>query len=995
MSDHEGAVGPTLPEPAEESPRVTVLFAGQSQAWADWIGQQLERAGHPAVLIRWDPLHLKPADSALADLLEPPGHILVVLDDWYLRFDSEKYQGWARLLRDTLPQHRDRVAAVSVTAKPLPPAAATLRPVGLRGVGPDEARRRVLECAGSPGRPGGVVLERPIRFPDDRPGIWNAPRRNRQFTGREDAFERVHDILAASGEEGGRVVIHGLSGVGKTQAAMEYVHRFAGEYDIVWWVGAAAKASAREGFAALAPALDLPQGSRLGEVITAVRGALETTGRRWLVVFDGAESPEAVGELIPEGPGHVLVTANSPEWPGLSAQLVQLPPFDREESVAFARRRAERLGEQDADRLAEAVQDLPLLLDQTATWIANNPAASVADYVRGISQGDPHTVSTMPSREYPASFQAAWSKTLNSLHETSAEAWELLKLLAHFSPDSVPLRLLQNARVSDLPPHLASLVTDPSSWNSALRTLSRVTSTPLEYDDPGRLGTRTVGSLRIHRLLHRFVRGSLPEQDHERATATACRVLVAADPRDPAGSHNWPRYAELIPHLEPSGALASTDPDVRRLVLNCIEYLRVRGEFREGRRLSGLAVESWRPLSGPTDGLVLVATHQLAHTLRQLGEYGRAEELGRDTLRRLMAEGRGGIEVVRAKNGLGGTLMVLGKYAEARALFEEAAGETAALLGDWKVPRLLAIRHNLAVTLALQGHYAKSLSRHDEVLEECISVLGGKDHLTLQAGLYKAQMLRLMGRYGEALTIQEYNHRLHRQILGSDHPQTLTAQHNLALCLRRDGEPERARGLLWEARDAMLRRADATAFTCDYAMLLRDLGRHEEAHALAVEAAAGYEKLLGADHPYTIGAHDNVALVLRETGEHHAARDLAERNLRAFTRVLGHAHPWTLGCAMNTASARAADGDLPGAAELGRAALVRAVTSVGQTHVLSVNLQAGLAQDLRALGRRAQAAELLRDAVTTLTVALGENHRQTAYMRSGARPYWDFEPMPV
>ncbi|MFD9795475.1 FxSxx-COOH system tetratricopeptide repeat protein [Streptomyces sp. NPDC059070] len=992
MSDHEGPEGPG---PVEESPRVTVLFAGQSQAWADWIGQQLERAGHPAVLIRWDPLHLQPADSALADLLEPPGHILVVLDDWYLRFDSAKYQGWAAALRDTLPLHRDRVAAVSVTAKPLPPAAATLRPTALRGIGPDEARRRVLECAGTPGRPTGVVLERAIRFPDDRPGIWNAPRRNRQFTGREETFDKIHDLLAASGEEGGRVVVHGMSGVGKTQAAMEYVHRFAGEYDIVWWVGAAAKAGAREGVAALAPELGLAQGSRLGEVITAVRGALECTRRRWLLVFDGAESAETVGELVPEGPGHVLVTANSPEWPGLGAHTVQLPPFDREESVAFVQRRAERLDEKDADRLAEAVQDLPLLLDHTANWIANNPAASVAEYVRSISQGDPHVVDTLPTREYPTNFQAAWSKTLNSLHETSAEAWELLKLLAHFSPDSVPVRLLQSARVSDLPPHLAALVTDPSSWNSALRTLSRVTATPLEYDEPGRLGTRTVGSLRIHRLLHRFVRGSLPPEEHRRATTTACQVLVAADPRDPASALNWPRYAELIPHLEPSGAVASTDPDVRRLVLNCVEYLRVRGEFREGRRLSALVVDVWRPESGPTDGLVLVATHQLAHMLRQLGEYGQAESLGRTTLRRLMSEGRGGIEVVRAKNGLGGTLMVLGKYAEARALFEEAAGETAALLGDWKVPRLLAIRHNLAVTLALQGHYAKSLSRHQEVLEECISVLGGKDHLTLQCGSFTAQMLRLMGRYGEALTLQEYNHRLHHQVLGADHPQTLLAQHNLALCLRRDGEPERARGLLHEARQAMLRRADATAYTCDYAMLLRELGRHEEARELAGEAAEAYERLLGPDHPYTIGARDNVALVMREAGESGPARELAERNFHAFTRVLGHAHPWTLGSAMNTASARAACGDLSGAAELGRASLVSAVASVGASHVLSVNLQAGLAQDLRALGRRAQAAELLRDAVGSLAASLGEQHRQTAYLCSGARPYWDFEPMPV
>ncbi|MFI1963880.1 FxSxx-COOH system tetratricopeptide repeat protein [Streptomyces pathocidini] len=944
---------------------VTIVFAGLSHSWAEWIADQLTTAGAATTLVRWDPVHRDPDTSALTGFLAGPGRVLLVLDDWYLRFDSGRAGAWGEVLREVVPPHRERLGAVSVTTRPLPEAAAALAPVGLRGIGPEEARRRLFACLGIRATAQAVDLARSRRFPDDLPEVWNAPRRNRRFTGRERTLERLHDAFAAGAGETACVALHGPSGVGKTQVATEYAHRFAGEYDIVWCVSAAVRATAREQFAALAEKLGVTAGDeRVGGLIDAVKETLRTTSLRWLVILDGAEDPEDLESLIPEGHGHVLITTHRTAWSRQGAELVELRQFDREESIAFACRRAARLTEDDADGLAEALQDLPLLLDQMAAWLDTNPAASVGGYVSSIRTGDPHDFGILPSQDYPRGFQVAWAITLNTLREDAPEVDELLKLLAYFSPDVVPVRLLQTARAGDLPPHLADLVAEPSSWNSALRKLSEATSMRLEYEPGPRGDVLTVGTIRMHRLFHRFVRSSMAPAARDRASSAACRVLVSADPRDPASPRNWARYAELIPHLELSGALDSADSDVRDLVLNCIEYLRMRGEYHDGWWLSRQAVDRWRKDSGAADRALLVAVHQQANMLRRLGRYAEAETVGRDILGRLTADPEArAIEVLRAKDGLGGTLMALAKYDEATALFEDAAAEAAARLGSSQVPRTLAIRSNLAVAIGLQGRYEASLELHRSILEARVGLLGGRNPLTLNSALHASWTLRLLGRYEEALAIQEHNCRLHRQVLDRNHTQTLLAEHNLALCLRRDGNLPFAHAMMRKVRDRLVKRRGAhhpetLMVSADYAMLLREDGQCAQAGELADSTAKLYEAQLGGHHPYAVGARANCALVLGDAGERGAALAVAEETRELMAEAAGEAHPWTLGCGLNTAVALRAAGDTRAAARVAEQVLDGARSALGEAHPLTANCE-----------------EVLHD--------------------EHAHPYWDFEPQPT
>ncbi|MET9916464.1 FxSxx-COOH system tetratricopeptide repeat protein [Streptomyces sp. NPDC006435] len=948
---------------------VTISFAGFNRAWAAWIGDRLERRGVTVVQQRWDPPVETPLEESLRDLTLSPGLVLTVLGDQYFRLGGHGHEEWNRALREVVAPDPDRFAAVRVTGAVLPAAAAALGAADLTGVGAEEAERRLLVRLGLPTDP----LPEPVgagrgpRYPADTPEVWGGvPRRNTRFTGRDDLLVTTYGTLHEARPGAGVVTLHGMSGVGKTQLAAEYVYRFGSEYDVVWWVPADRRSLYRQKLAELAPVLGLSTGDEYGERLRAVRDALRRgePHSHWLLVLDGADEPEHIWDLVPTGPGHVLITSRDPGWSEHNSNLVEVPVYGRDESVAFIRRRAPRLTPYDSDRLAEALEDLPLLLDQTAGWL-NDSDMSVEEYIELLLEGGIGQDVVKVSADFPLAFRTAWSILLNKLEETAPESVGLLRLCGFFAPGSIPLDLLH--RVAWETVGGLEALADPDVFDRAVQQLLRYSVVRLEATAlPVRGTADPPGALHIHRMVHRMVRDELTAADRATCAAAARGALAAVRRGRPSDVRAWPGYAALTPHLKWAEVLESTEPAVQDLVLDCLRHMYLSGEYGSGVRLAGPAMASWRTLLGATHPRIWDLGHHYANLLRALGNYTTSACVEREAADYLGAErGEHDLAHLRAAGGLAADLRGLGRYDEALRLSTSIRDRYLDVLGR-QDHRTLNADNNLAVSLRLLGRYGEALEQDWHTLDLRRSVLGGQAPATLYSELNCAIDLRLLGHHREAEEILEQTVRGHLEAIGANNPQTLRARHNLGLCRYSAGDAVAARSDLARVRRDCLRLLGehhplTLLITASTACAERRAGDPDRALTLHEQVVAGYRSMLGPEHPYTIGTEGNLGLMRWVLGELDTAGHEIERARSLMSRAVDPAHPWALGCAFNAMLVRMRNGRTDGAHELGRANGPRATALLGADH--------------------------------PLTAAYRRATEEPA--RAGHLEFWDFEPMIV
>ena len=196
------------------------------------------------------------------------------------------------------------------------------------------------------------------------------------------------------------------------------------------------------------------------------------------------------------------------------------------------------------------------------------------------------------------------------------------------------------------------------------------------------------------------------------------------------------------------------------------------------------------------------------------------------------------------------------------------------------------------------------------------------------------------------------------------------------------GEPGPARPLFERAltdRRRMLGEdhPDTLGSANNLAFDLRALGEYERARQLDEDILIRRRRVLGADHPDTLRSANNLAADLRALDEYERARRLDEDILTRSRQVLGEDHPDTLRSANNLALDLGVLGEQEQARRLDEDILIRRRRVLGADHPDTMGSANNLAADLGALGEYEQARRLDEDILTRSRRVLGEDHPDT------------------
>ena len=780
------------------------------------------------------------------------------------------------------------------------------------------------------------------------------------FVKRQEQDKLVEAVFARSEP---RTVLTGMRGSGKTQLAAAVATRCEEEgWLLVAWIHAASRKEILAGLYefALRIGIDAPKNIPLEVIVRHLLDRLRSAeAAERLFVFDNVENPDDLKDLIPEGAGvrTLITTTRRLDWDGLGCLRLAVGAFDREQSVSLLCERTGDTRREAADRIADALGDVPLAITQAAAT-AQQGGYTLSGYLDRLSHHPLESrISRLEGDGYPdavgIALLMAYEQVLEQLRSKHPQqeriAVSLLDALSLLAASGVPTHwLLRLDGDSDA-------VRDTLSFLKSAAILE-------ESND----GEKTIITwLQGHVYRETYLNDQKKLSEARRCAATLLgeidvdRLENVEQRRDE--THHLIEQFLSVTSQEYSHSLFS-EPQVSSKLAETLHDATSLGMSQLALGLTDSVTQTCDAL-GPDHPNTLTSRSSLAGSYRASGRLDKAiplyEQNLEDSIRVLGPDHR---STLTARDHLADTYWEAGRLDEAITLKKQILADAMRIMGA-DSPSASAARSNLAATYRDAGRLDEAITLYQENLDDVARTLGPHHPETLASRHRLAGVYRDAGRLDEAIPLFEQNLTDFTRLAGPDHPETLASRATLAGAYQAAGRLDEAIPLFQQnlddvARTLGLDHPETLASRHSLAGAYRDTGRLDEAIPLFEQNLTDFIRILGPDRPDTFTSRSTLAGAYQAAGRLDEAIPLFEQNLEDRTRTLGPAHPVTLTSRDNLAGAYREAGRLDEAIRLFEQNLEDSIRILGPQDPRTLSTRNHLADAYLAAGRSEEAKKL-------------------------------------
>ncbi len=719
------------------------------------------------------------------------------------------------------------------------------------------------------------------------------------FVGRSDelraiiaAFQKGNTVAI-----GQTVAATGIGGIGKTQLAVEFAHRY-GRYfpgGVFWLSFAKAEEVPREvarcgGIEGLALRSDFDKLKLNAQVQLVQRKWREPIPR--LLIFDNCEDESLLGQWRPPHGGcRILVTSRRGRWDAaLGLAQIEIDVLPRAESITLLRHFLQRLTREEANAISEELGDLPLALRLAGKHLADyqhdiQPVEYLAQLreLRGKNPLSHPSLRGLGVNFSPTGHELHIARTfalsyerLDSTNTQDAIAQDLLARIACFAPgELIPRKLLRLTIKSELPQEKYILLV--ADGLNRLITL-------------GLIDAEGSGELRLHRLIAAFAKilkgASHAQADVEKAISKEAERLN--ETHNPALLQAWEVHLRHITSV----AYERADEQTADLCNALGYHLQMIGDYAGARRYYEQTLAIDKATVGLKHENTATSLNNLGLLCHDEGKMDEALWYHKQALAiRQQVLDPSHRDTINLYGNLAVLLKDMGNYIQVQHYYE----------------RVLAIHKqnlkpnhpHLAIAYNNLGRFLQTIGKLDEAYPHLERALHIREQTLGLEHSYIAQSLNNMG-----LLLHEmkdfnnaYSHlqralAMGEQMLGSKHPDIAATLNNLGRLFIDMGKLDEARQHLKRALDIRKQklRPDHPHMAVSlnsWGWLLKEMGNLDDAHHYIKQALNIRQAKLNTGHREIADNYFDLGQLLQVMGNNTEAVTVGQKSLAIFKKI-GH-----------------------------------------------------------------------------------------------------------